>query len=1093
MKKLFIITLLAVCFVVSILPGVSALSFDNVKSYDAEKKEITITNAFGLGDVLAKIQLIDNTDDCLTECSATFNATIYSDSEDFMNELVFKNVEDVNQNIEYSFKYISSYNIELINDYENVCTSEELLVNGTPILDCIKTQTGSHTEIEEVWSEFNPISKLSGNYIIKLIGYKKPSESVDWIPTFFGKDIDEWAWWNGAWDAKIPLGINFTTSDSALLQNQSVLINVTFESGMKADFGDLRLLNSSETGELGYWFYNDTKIDSNSVQIWVNMSNTDIQQNNTIYLYFNNSGATTTSNIANAFLYGSGADISVGGSLGTWSVNPAGRSWNDKIIVESRIRISTNANNNQWGMDVLSNPSPSGNVAGAQEVGSSSTNTVARLNGGSSTTANANINWNRAEIKINGSTSALATLYSDSRDTTLISRNAPAETSSTFYVHFRHYSDTNPSTGYADWFYVRGYTDTTPNVNYGASIFNSSFITVNLNSPGDNTFYQITEITFNSSILSIQNANLTNATIRIYNSSTSLFNETVNSVSGDSVINESIFTIGNLVKGTYFWNVEFCGITDNVDAENFCGQGVSNFTFDILASEIESGFNDFTYETATETYQSNVTLIEGETISSVNLVYNGTSNSATSTLISGNNYTLSSTIDVPESAVGQNTTQFFFSVNSNLGQTNLSSHNQSVGAINLSIFGQGIGGLPYMKFTFKNETTAQEDVSATFSSTWTYYLGTGAITKTLTFTNASENRNYSFQFHPQNRTLFTDMSVDYNNADSQQRTFDPTTLTLTNNTLSKVLYLLPTANGIFQQFITQSIIGGTITDVNFVINRSIGGLSVQLDSGVTDGSGFASMFLNPDFSHTASFTKTGFADNVFSFQPSSQSRTVVMGTSAISANGSTISTNTNVTILPTNSSLNNGTDYLFSFTVQSTESINLITMNITNLSGYQVGFQTNSGVGTISQTINTGENISFIGVFLYSTDEETITFTKVWNIAVNFEGDYSIFKQLTLYTTYGFEDFIRLMIVIMVILSVLIFMSSTETVDTSESKVAVTVLLIWAFSVVGWLNTGVPVTDSGGFVALSQYGNQYGIAILSTGLATFFMGRRLFT
>ncbi|KKK88810.1 hypothetical protein LCGC14_2739390, partial [marine sediment metagenome] len=75
----------------------------------------------------------------------------------------------------------------------------------------------------------------------------------------------------------------------------------------------------------------------------------------------------------------------------------------------------------------------------------------------------------------------------------------------------------------------------------------------------------------------------------------------------------------------------------------------------------------------------------------------------------------------------------------------------------------------------------------------------------------------------------------------------------------------------------------------------------------------------------------------------------------------------------------------------------------------------------------------------------------------------------------------------------LIFMASNETFDTSESKIAVSLLLIWAFSIVGWLNTGIPISDSGGLVVLSQFSNQYGIAIISTGAGIFFIGRRIFT
>lgn len=614
-----------------------------------------------------------------------------------------------------------------------------------------------------------------------------------------------------------------------------------------------------------------------------------------------------------------------------------------------------------------------------------------------------------------------------------------------------------------------------------------SNITVALDDPIDGFITTRVDLNFSGTFTPTE-LNLTNATLMVYSSPTVLFNETTNTVTGQ-VANFSNFSLFNISAGNYIWNILACGINNT---GTFCTQALNNFTFSIGTEVTGNTSSNFTYETAQESYAANITIPAGETISSAELIYNGTAHTAIVTNVVANNFTLASTIDIPISAVPSS--QWFWQITFGTGGvSNTSANTQPVGAISLSLQGQGIGGSNYINFTFENETIAGESVSATFDSTWTYFLGTGAINKTLTFTNASENFNYSFQFHPQNRTLFTDMEVSYTNAESQQRTFNPTLFTLTNNTLVQTLLLLPTSNGIFQQFVTQTLVGNTIADVNFIINRTIGGVPTEITSGTTDGSGFVSLFLNPDFTYSALFTKDTFIPNTFSFQPSNQLRTVIMGSIQAVGNGSTISRNTNISIIPINTSLNNGTDVLFGFEVNSTEDITSISMNITNLSGFQVGFQSNTGAGFISQTINTGENNTFLGTFIYSTGNETITFTKVWQISLNFEGDYSIFRQGSLYITYGFEDFIRLILVIFIIGGVLIFMSASEVIDTSESKLAVAVLLVWAFSVIGWLNTGIPITDSGGFVVLSQFSNQYGIAMVSTGAALFFMGRRIFT
>ncbi|KKM62200.1 hypothetical protein LCGC14_1524080 [marine sediment metagenome] len=617
-----------------------------------------------------------------------------------------------------------------------------------------------------------------------------------------------------------------------------------------------------------------------------------------------------------------------------------------------------------------------------------------------------------------------------------------------------------------------------------------STLSMVLDTPADGLNTIITSLNL-STTLTPTNLNLTNATLMVYNTTTNLFNETTNTVLGTAV-NFSNYSLFSLPQGTYIWNVFGCGVNNT---GTVCNIASSNRTFTIGTEVFENSSSNFTYETAQERFVANVSIPESDTISSVELIYNGTAHSATSTLISGSNYTLDSTIDIPLTAVP--TADWFWQIHFDGGfVTNTSANAQPVGAINLSLLGQGIGGLTYINFTFQNETTAQETVSATFSSTWSYFLGSGTINRTLSFTNASENFNYSFQFHPQNRTLSADLSVDYGNGESQLRSFNPALLSLTNVTSLQTLLLLPTVDGIFQQFVTQTAIGATVPDVTFVINRTIGGTPTEISSGTTDSSGFASIFLNPDFSYQAIFSKVTFGDNSFTFQPSNQLRTVIMGGVATAvSNGSIVSVNTTYEIRPTNGSLSNSTSFIFSFNVTSSQPINSIIMNITNASGFQVGFQSDTSTGFISQTINTGENRSFVGTFQYATANETVTVKKVWIIGTEFVGDYSIFRQFSLYTTYGFRDFIRFMLALAMIGGVLIFMTSGETFDTSESKIAVSLLLIWAFSIVGWLTIPGPPTISANatITALAQFGNQYGIAILSSGAGVFFIGRRVFT
>ena len=62
---------------------VNALEFDNVKSYEKKAKKITITNALGLGNVLAEHTLTANGCDPFGNCYAEIDVTLYEEGSLF--------------------------------------------------------------------------------------------------------------------------------------------------------------------------------------------------------------------------------------------------------------------------------------------------------------------------------------------------------------------------------------------------------------------------------------------------------------------------------------------------------------------------------------------------------------------------------------------------------------------------------------------------------------------------------------------------------------------------------------------------------------------------------------------------------------------------------------------------------------------------------------------------------------------------------------------------------------------------------------------------------------------------------------------------
>ena len=515
----------------------------------------------------------------------------------------------------------------------------------------------------------------------------------------------------------------------------------------------------------------------------------------------------------------------------------------------------------------------------------------------------------------------------------------------------------------------------------------------------------------------------------------------------------------------------------------------SSRTWNYLVFQHEIFFNKSVFETSTQTFTINISA--NSTPSSASLIYSGTEFTSATVTPNSNFFNISRSINIP-TAIGLKSFFFNFTINSTQINTNLKS--QTVDSINLTLCGAAPQNVPYINLTFKNETTNQESLNATIISTWIYSLSSvGTINKTLSFSNSSENIGYDFCFNPPNRTVNIDSIINYNNGQSQQRTFSLITA-LTNLTLSQVLYLLPTTLGLFSPFQVVDNIGNPLSNVKGLITRILGVSTITISSAFTDDSGFVSYFLNPEVSYTGAFSKSGFNTETFSFTPTADTRTVILGGgTGVIANGTSILTNTTYTITPANRTLTNGTDYLFSFDVSSSQAITFISMNITS-NGTSHLFVSNAGDGLISGIVNTGENRFFVGYFVMKTSEETFSLASIWIIDQTFIGDYSLFKQMVLFNEYEFSDFIRLLITLIFIIGMMIFVNNIGISDDSESKIAIALLLVWAFSIVGWLDTGIISSSTNTNIqTLAQFSNQFGIAILSTGAGTYFILRRIFT
>jgi hypothetical protein len=180
---------------------VSSFEFDNVKNYNSTTKTVTIVNAFGLpviGTEIVKIKL--NTPTMVKTGYggifkvAEFEITSLEDYSDVFDGIEFYDVNngmnEIERIYEYKVKGLENYSV---NDYKKECS---LLENKTEI--CKKIISGTHEEQREVWTPLGRTDFLSGEVItIGIFTYVNRNDYIEWIPTFYGVKINEWATWVG--------------------------------------------------------------------------------------------------------------------------------------------------------------------------------------------------------------------------------------------------------------------------------------------------------------------------------------------------------------------------------------------------------------------------------------------------------------------------------------------------------------------------------------------------------------------------------------------------------------------------------------------------------------------------------------------------------------------------------------------------------------------------------------------------------------------------------------------------------------------------------------------------------------------------------
>ncbi len=264
--------LIIMCFLMVNLVGISIVSAFEIDNWKYERevtfdgkfiqgnkllekyKPIEIKNAFGFGEKLWEGYFTQHDETCGEHCESTQMIKLNKKGS-LVDEVIFKTLQEDESWIEQPIK---SYKIQInvgqqpyeVDDYEYQC-SQMLDKNGTTYEHCEKVKTGSHTEYNKDWEDYNLGSEMeSGVYEIKLTGEKEKTKTVDWIYKTQGETLDAWATWGGGGAFTI-YDLFDKGSESPL--NQSIWVNTT-QSGASSTIekaaGYLELFGNSDFAQV---------------------------------------------------------------------------------------------------------------------------------------------------------------------------------------------------------------------------------------------------------------------------------------------------------------------------------------------------------------------------------------------------------------------------------------------------------------------------------------------------------------------------------------------------------------------------------------------------------------------------------------------------------------------------------------------------------------------------------------------------------------------------------------------------------------------------------------------------------------------------
>lgn len=318
MKKILFFLVLASMMSVSI---VSAATWDDIKRYDAETKTVRVINALGFGDEIGnatlKTPLINYVIPGKSVLVAEFTVGSKAEYIDALTSMEFFEVNKGNRKVDRQFEYkIKTKYIGIRDVYSQTCST------NSPSINCKNEKIGTESYEYYGWSSFGTKTIPKGEVTIGVFTEVKKNDYVEWIPTLFNQRVEEWAIF--ASDPALVLAFKFdegtgTTTNDSISQYNGTFVNTpawipgkerngtrfTVAGNTFITFGDNQRVNITEQNY--------------TTSMWINTTNGSIGAGDVGMVYTTDAGDsrgfsffTTDTNLYNCRLEMSGGPVDVG-------------------------------------------------------------------------------------------------------------------------------------------------------------------------------------------------------------------------------------------------------------------------------------------------------------------------------------------------------------------------------------------------------------------------------------------------------------------------------------------------------------------------------------------------------------------------------------------------------------------------------------------------------------------------------------------------------------------------------------------------------------------------------------------------------------